>query len=134
GWPFPEGATYRCFPARPNQVRKADLSVFRWERRTMVNIQAEGHCPVAPDLVVEVVSPNDEVYEVDAKVQEWLDARASRGWVAEPQQRTVEVHRSAGPGVILHENDELTGEDALPGFHCRVSDFFQPLSGVEAGS
>src|SRR5262245_29176300 len=57
GWPFPEGATYQCFPAAPNQVRKADVSVFRWERRTWADVQTEGHCRLAPDLVVEVVSP-----------------------------------------------------------------------------
>jgi Uma2 family endonuclease len=133
GWPFHEGTTYQCFPAHPNQVRKADVSVFRWERRTTVDIRAEGHCLLHPDLVVEVVSPNDEVYDVDAKVQEWLDAGVSRVWVVNPVQRTVAVHRRAGPGVILHEQDELTGDEAVPGFQCRVADLFS-LPAQSAGS
>jgi len=125
GWLFPEGTSYQCFPAFPNQVRKADVSVFQWHRRTMDDLRTEGHCPLAPDLAVEVVSPNDEVYEVDEKVQEWLDAGVRCVWVVNPMQRTVEVHRAAGAGTILRESDELTGEDVVPGFRCRVADFFQ---------
>lgn len=125
GWPFPEGATYQCFPAAANRVRKADVSVFRWERRTLEDLATEGHCPLVPDLVVEVVSPNDEVYEVDDKVQEWLDAGARCVWVVNPQRHTVEVHRAQGAGAILREQDELNGEDAVPGFQCRVGDCFK---------
>jgi Uma2 family endonuclease len=125
GWPFPEGTAYRCFPHAPDRVRKADVSVFLGDRRSLRDFQAESHCPLAPDLAVEVISPNDEVYDVDTKVQDWLDAGVRCVWVVNPLRRTVGIHRSSGAGTILRETDELTGEDAVPGFRCLVSDFFK---------
>jgi Uma2 family endonuclease len=125
GWPFPEGTTYQCFPGDPNRVRKANVSVFQWQRRTIEEFRTEGHCRLAPDLVVEVVSPNDEVYEVAEKVQEWLAAGVRLVWVVNPLHRTVEVHRGTGAGTILRASDELTGEDVVPGFRCRVGELFE---------
>jgi Uma2 family endonuclease len=93
----------------------------------------EGHCPIAPDLAVEVVSPNDTAYEIDEKVREFLDAGVPLVWVVNPEQRTVEIHRANGFGTILRENDEISGEDVIPGFRCRVGDFCQPPAGVEQG-
>jgi Uma2 family endonuclease len=126
GWVLPEGVTYQCFADAPQKVRKADVSFIRLERITLEQATAEGHCPVAPDIAVEVVSPNDLAYEVDAKVREFLEAGARLVWVVNPETRTVEVHRAHGQGTILREQDELAGEDVLPGFRCRVADLFQP--------
>src|SRR4051794_23371747 len=53
GWAFPEGTSYQCFPDAPKKVRRADVSLFHWNRRTLADIQSEGHCPIAPDLAVE---------------------------------------------------------------------------------
>jgi Uma2 family endonuclease len=130
GWVLPEGTTYQCFPDAPNKVRKADVSFIRRERMSLQQATAEGHLPIYPDLAVEVLSPNDLAYEVDAKVQEYLTAGARLVWVVNPQARTVEVHRPQGTGTILRENDELDGEDVLPGFRCRVGDLFLPPPGV----
>ena len=80
---------------------------------------------IAPNLAVEVVSPNDLVYEIDEKVEEYLEAGVELVWVVNPVTRTVRVHRADRPGVTLREMDELTGDDLLPGFRCRVSDLFQ---------
>ncbi len=47
--------------------------------------------------------------------------------------RTVQIYRPDGTNQRLQANDELTGEDVLPGFRCLVSDFFpQPLESQEA--
>jgi Uma2 family endonuclease len=134
GWTFPEGTTYQCFPQAPSMVRRADVSFIRPERLSLAQATAEGHCPVVPDLLVEVVSPNDTAYEVDAKVRLFLDAGARLVWVVNPQQQTVEVHRATGLGTILRHNDELTGEDVVVGFQCRVADLFQPPAGVGTGA
>ena len=82
--------------------------------------------------MIEVISPNDTAYEVDEKVQLYLDAGTRLVWVVNPQQRTVEVHRPTSLGSILREQDELTGEDVVPGFACRVGDFFAPPPGAVA--
>jgi Uma2 family endonuclease len=130
GWPFPEGTAFQCFAAFPNMVRKPDFSFIRLSRLTVQEAQARGHGRVVPDLAVEVMSPNDLAYEVDEKVSRYLEAGVPLVWVVNPEQHTVEIHRAGGTGTILRENDELTGEDILPGFRCRVGDFFVPPEGA----
>jgi len=134
GWVLPDNTSFQCFPQAPAMVRKPDVSFVRLERLSLAQATAEGHCPVVPDLAVEVLSPNDTAYEVDAKVQLYLDAGARLVWVVNPQQQTVEVHRATGQGTILRQNDELTGEDVVVGFQCRVADLFQPPAGVGTGA
>ena len=53
---------------------------------------------VAPNLAVEVVSPNDTVYDLDAKVALFLEAGTELVWVVNPEARTVKIHRPTGPG------------------------------------
>jgi Uma2 family endonuclease len=130
GWVAPEGATYQCFAHAPATVRKADVSFIRLERMNLVQAMADGHCRIAPDLAVEVLSPKDNAYEVDEKVQDYLRAGTSLVWVVNPLQRTVEVHRRNGPGIILRETDRITGEEIIPGFECQVSEFFLPAPGL----
>ncbi len=134
GWVFPEGTSYQCFPTQSAKVRRPDASFIRLGRLSLAVATTDGHCPVAPGLAVEVVSPNDTAYEVDEKVQEFLAAGVALVWVVNPQWRTVEIHRATGTGTILRENDEIGGEEVIPGFHCRVGDFFLPPAGLVAGN
>jgi len=70
------------------------------------------------------VSPGDTVHEVDDKVRAWLDAGASMVWVVDPKRRGVTVYRSPIAVKTLSENDELSGEDVVPGFACKVGELF----------
>ena len=124
GWVFPEGTSYQCFKDDPNKVRKADVSFIRLERLSREQASARGHARIAPDLAVEVVSPNDLYYEVDAKAEEWLAAGTHMVWVVNPQNRSVTMRRADGTTTVLHENDELTGENIIPGFRCQVRELF----------
>lgn len=126
GWVVPEGTSYRCFPADPERVRRCDVSFIRLERMPVAQAQIVGHTRIVPDLTVEVLSPNDNAYQVAQKVQEWLEAGVRLVWVVNPADRTVAVHRATGPGTILRETDDLTGEDVVPEFRCRVGDLFRP--------
>ncbi|MHB1426150.1 MAG: Uma2 family endonuclease [Gemmataceae bacterium] len=133
GWVFPEGTSFQCFPANPGKVRKPDVSFIRLQRLSLAQATTEGHCSSAPDLAVEVVSLNETTYETDEKVRAFLDAGVPLVWVVNPEQRTVAIHRASGTGTILRENDEINGEDVIPGFHCRIGDFTLPPPGVEPG-
>jgi Uma2 family endonuclease len=95
---------------------------------------AEGHMILAPDLVVEVVSPNDLVYRVDEKVEEWLGAGVPLIWVVNPIARTVRVYRADGTGPFLREKDELSGEGIVPDFRCQIRELFLLPAGVSANS
>jgi len=123
GWLPSAEQGYRCFPWEPGLVRRADVSFVRAECVTPERWH-EGFCPIPPDLAVEVVSPNDGVEELDEKVKEYLRAGVKLVWVIRPVFRAVEVFRSDETVSWLRADDELSGEDVIPGFRCRVGDLF----------
>lgn len=125
GWVSPEGTSFRCFPDDENRVRRADAAFHRLDRLTTEQARAEGHCTVVPDLVVEVVSPNDLADEVNAKLIEWLDAGAQLVWIIHPLQQTVHAHRPDGAVRRFRSTDTLTGEPVLPDFQVPVVDLFR---------
>ena len=124
---FGADASYRCFPNAPAMVRKPDVSFVKAGRLPGDRAPA-GHCPIPPDLAVEVVSPGDLAYEIEEKVAEYIRAGVPLVWVVYPPTRTVRVHRPATSplGVVseLSAKDTISGEDVLPGFSTPVGAFF----------
>ncbi len=87
----------------------------------------EEESQVAPDLAVEVVSKNDTVYEVQAKVLQYQQAGVRLVWVLYPPSETISIYRLA-TGLIsqtIGVNDELDGEDVIPGFKLLVKPLFK---------
>ena len=78
----------------------------------------------APDLAIEVISPSDKLREVEEKVDEWLAAGTTLVWVINPERKRVTVYRAPRSVTILTADDELDGQDVVPGFKCRVADLF----------
>ncbi len=116
--------TYRCFPDDPNRVRRPDVSFVLAEKRPR-GPRRRGHTPTPPDIAVEVVSPNDTVYDLGTKLADYASAGVPLVWVVNPLQRTVTVYTAGVPSpTLLGPEDELTGGDVLPGFACRVADLF----------
>lgn len=120
-WPADGGC--QCFAETPLTVRKPDVMFVRKERLPADWLQ-EGFLRIAPDLVVEVLSPNDLAYEVETKVSEYLAAGIRLVWIIDPERRTVRVHRANGSIGWLTDRDTLSGEDVLPGFSCAVRELF----------
>ena len=107
--------SYRCFPNEPLRVRRPDVSVVLVSRFEG-DPQWDGHITIRPDLVVEVVSPDDLAEDVEQKVEHYRRAGVSLVWVAYPQSRVLHVHRADGTVTALRPGDTLTGEWVLPGF------------------
>jgi Uma2 family endonuclease len=126
-WIFGADCGYQCFPGHPRKVRKPDVSLVHRERLPAERITDEGFLTIPPDLAIEVVSPNDLAYEVEEKVQEYLEARVRLVWVVYPPTRTVHIRHGDGSDTTVRSNDELDGEDVLPGFRCRIGDIFASL-------
>lgn len=78
---------------------------------------------IAPDLAVEVISPNNRTSDTQLKVMQLLNAGTRLVWLVYPESRVVVAH-SADGAIILHEDDILSGHDVLPGFAMRVGDIF----------
>ena len=88
----------------------------------------KGHVRIPPDLAVEVVSPNDLAPELDEKLEDYQKAGVRLVWVIYPESRTVTVYRGDGSVSRLHQDDELSGEDVIPGFRCEVRSLFPPVA------
>lgn len=119
---FPDGLGYILSP-HPGRLRIPDVSFVSRDRIPSTGIP-EGFWPGAPDLAVEIVSPNDRAEDVHAKVGEYLEAGARAVWVLWPRERSVTVYGAAGSVNELGPDDELDGGDVLPGFSVRVDKLF----------
>lgn len=127
---FQADCSYQCFPDAPEKVRRPDGSFIQRGRLPKEQFE-HGHVRIAPDLAIEVVSPNDLAYEVDEKVEEYLQAGVRLVWVVNPETRIVEVHRADGTVSKLHEHETISGEDVIAGFSCKIGDLFQPAAQVK---
>ena len=108
----------------PDTVREPDVAYFSAEKMPP-GVRVTGYAEVVPELVVEVVSPNDTFAEVNDKALMWLSYGVSLVWVVHPDTRTVDVYQSGRAVTTLREEDTLDGLEALPGFTCAVSDIFE---------
>ena len=107
----------------PDTVREPDIAFFS-AAKIPLDADIPGYAEVAPDLVVEVVSPSDRLAAVNDKALMWLRYGARLVWVVHPDARAVDVHREGHPVAVLGVHDALDGLDALPGFSCPVSEIF----------
>jgi Uma2 family endonuclease len=106
----------------PDTVRAPDVAFLTADR-----VPAEepvGFFPGPPDLAIEVLSPDDRASQINAKVQQWLEAGCRAVWVVDPQSHTVTVYRSPKIVEVLRSSDVLTGGSVLPGFTLPVEQIF----------
>lgn len=101
------------------------------ERLAMIGL-ADGHLHVAPELVVEILSPGSANERRDRVVKLELYSRRDvlEYWIVDWQARSIEVYRR-GKTVLelaqtLNEDDTVLSPH-LPGFTCRVSQFFSEM-------
>jgi Uma2 family endonuclease len=106
----------------PDTVRAADLLYISEER--FARLRSPSYLDIAPELVVEIVSPEDRWNEVMEKVSEYFEAGVVRVWVVDPKPHRVFVYRSPTEVVQLDERQILADEELLPGFSVPVSDLF----------
>lgn len=114
---------YRCFPSKPRQVRKPDLSFVAAARLPGGRIP-KGDFDIRPDLAVEAVSPNDGYEEMAVRLADFKGAKIPLVWVISPETKTVLIRRADGTLAELDHTGTLSGEDVVPGFTCPVADLF----------
>ena len=105
----------------PDTVRAPDVAFVAREHAD--RIPARGYAALAPDLLAEVLSPDDRPGEVLAKIADWLSAGTRLVWLVDPQRSEVRVYRHDGSLSVLGASDSLEGEAVLPGFICPLTNF-----------
>ena len=121
---FPADTRFRIFPDQAI-VYGPDFSFVQAGRLPLENLdEYEKIGRLAPDLVVEVVSPTDREKAVMDKVRDYLAAGVRLVWVVRFRRRTVTVHALDQEPRTLGEGDVLDGGDVLPQFRLAISDIF----------
>ena len=109
--------------SNPDTVRALDAAFIRRKRVEEVG-EVEGYWPGAPDLAVEVVSPNDSYTGVEEKVATWLETGTRCVVVIEPRTRTVTVRLSRTEIRVLTEGAVLDVGEVVSGWTLPVADVF----------
>lgn len=108
----------------PDTVRGADVAYFSYERLPK-SAEPHGFSRTPPELVVEIIGRGQGWREMVEKAGEYLRMGVDRVWIVDGDAHRVHVFRPDGEPTVLEENQLLTDETILPGFSCRVSDFFE---------
>lgn len=107
----------------PDTVRAPDVAFVRRDR--LPEPPPRGYAAIAPDLVIEVLSPDDRPGQVLSKVGDWLEAGTALVWVVDPDRRTARVYRADGGQDLLTDRDRLDGEVVLPEFQYELRRAFE---------
>ena len=106
----------------PDTVRGPDVMFFE-DAETFEEIDRKWEGG-PPRLAVEVLSPNDSAGNVNRRIRDQLRFGTPLVWLLDPEERNVTVYRPGRDYQVLEEGEEITGEDVLPDFRCKVAEFF----------
>ena len=107
----------------PDRVRAPDFA-FIASQRLPAGPNPASYLAIAPDFVVEVVSPGDTASAVQERVDDFLQAGSAIVWVVYPVSRTILIWRGLDRADRRTDDQELDAEPVLPGFRCFVRDLF----------
>lgn len=107
----------------PDTLRAPDISFLSNERAAKPGYRGP-YQRIAPDLVVEVLSPSDRRRAILDKVNDYLGAGSRVVWVVDPKRQIVTVHRPGAGPKRLESRDVLRGDDVLPGFELPLVKLF----------
>jgi Uma2 family endonuclease len=111
-----------CFKLPNGADRSPDVAWVRHERWDALPAEArEKFPPIAPDFVLELMSPSDELPAAQAKLQEYRGNGVQLGWLINRRQKQVEIYRAGQPVETLEAPERLSGEAVLPGFSLSLS-------------
>ena len=111
----------RIWPNRPNHVRKPDVTFLRSTAKPVYGWQS-----AVPDLVVEVVSPNDNAGDLERKLADYREAGIPLIWVVYPDTRSAQV-LTPTTRVDVFPKGTLEGGAILPGFTLSLEELFRGL-------
>jgi Uma2 family endonuclease len=107
----------------PDTVRATDVAFVTQARIDEVG-PVDGFWPGAPDIVAEVVSPNDRFSDTEQKALGWLHAGSKIVWVVDPAQSHVTEYRSPTDIRVLGSDELLNAPQLLPSWEVTIAELF----------
>lgn len=117
--------TIMCFPKYPDRIRRPDICLVKAGRFPNKR-SPKGHILIAPDLAIEIVSPHDSYYEVEAKASEYLEAGITEVWLINPDLKRLTVKKQ-GEGDIVVSKGSVFYSKLLSGFSLPLNELFETL-------
>ena len=115
------------FRMKEGNIRSPDVSFVSRSRLQGWQRPPRGLFEGCPDLVIEILSPNDTVEAIHSKIVEYFDNQARLLWVVHPDAQYVLIYHTPQPDRILRGDDILDGEQIVPEFALKVSELFESL-------
>jgi Uma2 family endonuclease len=106
-------------------VRSPDVSwidLSRWN--SLTKKQQRGFAPIDPDLVIELMSPTDELSGLQGKMIEYIDCGVKLGWLINPDEKQVEIYSLGQNKKVLNAPKTLSGEIVLPNLVVDLTEIF----------
>ena len=106
-------------------TRSPDVSwieLSRWN--SLSPKQKRGFAPIEPDFVIELMSPTDDLSELQQKMIEYLDCGVRLGWLINPDEKQVEIYRPGQAREVLDNPNNLKGEGLMATLVVDLSDIF----------
>ncbi len=114
------------FKLSNDAVRSPDVSWVekaKWD--SLSKQQQKRFAPVDPDFVIELMSPTDDITELQAKMAEYISCGAKLGWLINPDEKQVEIYRNGRDKQVLDNPQTLSGEDILPNLTVDLAEIFE---------
>ena len=98
------------------------ITKMRWN--SLTKKQKRGFAPIDPDFVIELMSPTDNLLEIQQKMVEYKTCGVRLGWLINPDDKQVEIYRQGQEKEVLDHPSSLSGEDILPNLVIDLTDIF----------
>jgi len=108
----------------PDTVRGADVAFVSFQRLPK-DAPVAGFLDVPPELIVEVLGNDISWAAMEEKIAEYHEAGVDLVWVLDPRTLTLGAYPRGASPVLLRDTDTVSADPYVPGFSCRVAEFFE---------
>ena len=109
-----------------NAVRSPDVSWVKIERwNSLTKEEKRKFAPLDPDFVLELMSPTDELEQLQNKMKEYINCGVRLGWLINPDVKQVEIYRQDRNKEVLDKPLTLSGENIMPKLLVNLSEIFE---------
>jgi Uma2 family endonuclease len=107
--------------------RAPDISFITKDRLVRLGFEPSTRkfFPGAPDLAVEILSPNNTRTEIDGRLQDFFTSGAQIAWIIDPDAKRTEICRAIDKRTLVGVGGFLEAEPLLPGFRYPLADLFK---------
>ncbi|WP_019508620.1 Uma2 family endonuclease [Pleurocapsa sp. PCC 7319] len=113
------------FKLSNNAVRSPDVSWVTLDKwNSLTKQQRRKFAPIDPDFVLELMSPSDDLDDLQNKMREYMNCGVKLGWLINPDDKQVEIYRQGKNKEVLENPLTLSGEDIMPGLIVDLSEIF----------